>query len=196
MCSYCSDDKKTLYSHKNNSWSRALTPSASSTTGTGVDLRLETTSLSPLLLALTRYWSERTGQDWFIFDSLHRLYEIFNILRLDRIQLEILPTVKFTLIHCKCIWLHSWFMLFWVILWAIFALLESKQAPKTFCWFEKAELCYSRYLDGHKFLHNHRQKTQTNRNYSDNYLIICVTFLSQHAQQTASQRWEFIFLIW
>lgn len=47
-----------------------LTPSASSTTGTGVDLRLETTSLSPLLLALTKYWSERTGQDWSAFDSL------------------------------------------------------------------------------------------------------------------------------
>lgn len=32
-----------------------LTPSASSTTGIGEDLRLDTTSLSPILLALTRY---------------------------------------------------------------------------------------------------------------------------------------------
>lgn len=81
---YGSDDKNTLYSHKYNNKSCVLTPSPSSTTGTGVDLRLETTSLSPLLLALTRYWSERTGQGWFIFNSnfswstvtnLNRLYE-------------------------------------------------------------------------------------------------------------------------
>lgn len=35
-----------------------LTPSASSITGTGEDFRLVTTSLSPILLALTMYWSD------------------------------------------------------------------------------------------------------------------------------------------
>lgn len=49
-----------------------LTPSASSTTGTGVALRLETTSLSPQLLALTKYWSEGTAQDCFAFENLHK----------------------------------------------------------------------------------------------------------------------------
>lgn len=49
-----------------------LTPSAISTTGTGVDLRLETTSLSPLLLALTKYWSKSSGQDYPIFNSLDK----------------------------------------------------------------------------------------------------------------------------
>lgn len=44
---------------------RTLTPSASSTTGTGLDLRLDTTSLSPLLLAVTRYWSAGTAKDRF-----------------------------------------------------------------------------------------------------------------------------------
>lgn len=54
--------KCTMCSCTNNSRSgHWLTPSASSTTGTGVALRLETTSLSPQLLALTKYWSEGTA---------------------------------------------------------------------------------------------------------------------------------------
>lgn len=65
--------KCTMCSCTNNSRSgHWLTPSASSTTGTGVALRLETTSLSPQLLALTKYWSEGTAQDCFAFEDLHK----------------------------------------------------------------------------------------------------------------------------